>query len=85
MTTQKKWLGIGAAVAAAAVALALGVSPFIVLLIGLVLLCPASMFFGMGHGKVRPDSGHKRMQEGPAASDQARNTQERKDQTTQVK
>lgn len=48
MTTQQKWLLIVGVVAAAAVALALGVSPGTLVLVGISLLCPAVMFFGMG-------------------------------------
>jgi hypothetical protein len=51
MTNQWKWLWIGGVVAAAVAALALGVLPGTVLLVALVLLCPAAMYFGMhGHG-----------------------------------
>lgn len=72
MTNQPMWLWIGGAVVAAAVALALGMPLYAILLIALVLGCPAAMYFGMrqGHG-----------QEGmPRASDQpgeGRETRER--------
>lgn len=45
---QNKWCLIGGLVLAAIVAVWLGVPPTTVLLVGLLLLCPAAMYFGMG-------------------------------------
>ena len=54
MTNQRKWLWVGGGVVAAAATLALGVPPGTVLIVALVLLCPAAMYFGMqGHGSER--------------------------------
>lgn len=50
MTTQRKWLWAGGIVAAAAALLALGVPPLTLLLIALILGCPAAMYFGRGMG-----------------------------------
>ena len=49
MTRRSRLLALaGVAAAAAAVAWALGVPAGTLLLIGVALLCPAAMFFGMG-------------------------------------
>lgn len=48
MTTKGKWLLAVGVVAAALAALALGASPSTLLLVGVALLCPAAMYFGMG-------------------------------------
>ena len=48
MTGQRKWLWVVGAVALAAVGLGAGVPLGTVLLVGLLLLCPAAMYFGMG-------------------------------------
>ncbi len=50
MFAQRKWLWIIALVGAAIAALVFGMSPWIVLLLGLVLLCPLAMS-GMHKGK----------------------------------
>lgn len=59
MSTQSKWLWAVGILAAAAALLAFGVAMQNVLLIGLVLLCPAMMFFmgknmHKGSGKDEP-------------------------------
>ena len=46
-TTQNKWMLIGGVVLAAIIALWLGVPPTSLLLVGVLLLCPAAMYFGM--------------------------------------
>lgn len=50
MFAQRKWLWIIALVGAAIAALVFGVSPWLVLILGLVLLCPLAMS-GMHKGK----------------------------------
>jgi hypothetical protein len=51
MSVQRKLLLVVAVVVAAAAALAAGVSANTLLLVGVALLCPAAMYFGMsGHG-----------------------------------
>lgn len=47
MTMQSKMLWIGGVVVAAALAVWLGVAPTTLLWVGLLLLCPAAMYFGM--------------------------------------
>jgi hypothetical protein len=47
MTIQRRWLWIGAGVAAVGVALALGVPLGSVLIVAAVLACPLAMYFGM--------------------------------------
>lgn len=47
MTNRKKWIAVLVVVIGAVVALAAGVSPTTVLLVGVILLCPAVMWFGM--------------------------------------
>lgn len=50
--TRQKWMLIGGAVGATVIALWLGVRPSAILWVGLLLLCPAAMYFGMrGMGK----------------------------------
>lgn len=56
--TRQKWMLIGGAVVAGVIALSLGVSPSAILWVGLLLLCPAAMYFGMrGMGKPRDQQG----------------------------
>lgn len=50
MIIQRKWLWIVGLIGAAIAALVFGVSPWIVLILGLVLLCPLAMS-GMHKGK----------------------------------
>jgi hypothetical protein len=54
MTTQRRWLWIGAGVAVVAAALALGVPLGSVLILAAALACPLAMYFsmrGMGMGQ----------------------------------
>ena len=60
-TTQNKWMLIGGVVLAAIIALWLGVPPTSLLLVGVLLLCPAAMYFGM-RGK-KDGSKRDRMEE----------------------
>lgn len=46
-TTQNKWMLSGGMVLAGIIGLWLGVSPTTLLLVGVLLLCPAAMYFGM--------------------------------------
>lgn len=58
-TTRGKWLLVIGLVAAALAALALGASPGTLLLVGVALLCPAAMYFGMsGMGAHGGGCGH---------------------------
>jgi uncharacterized protein (DUF2062 family) len=53
MTIQRRWLWIGAGMAAVGVALALGVPLGSILIVAAVLACPLAMYFrmrGNGHG-----------------------------------
>jgi len=62
MVTQSKWLLFAGLIAALGAALYLGVSPFILLIVGFVLLCPLGMYFGMGRMHKKPGSdGHNEM------------------------
>lgn len=61
MATQRTWLLVGGLVAAAVVALYLGVPPGTLLIVGVVLLCPLAMYFGMGGMHKRQDSEHAGM------------------------
>jgi len=61
MTTQRKWLMISGLVVAAIAAFVIGVSPGTLLIVGIVLLCPLAMYFGMGGMHKRQDSEHAGM------------------------
>lgn len=60
---QNKWMLVGGVALAATIALWFGVPPATVLIVGILLLCPAAMYFGM-----------RQMNQGSK-----RNTMERKD------
>ena len=61
MTNKWKLLSVAGLLIAASVALALGVSLSTLLLVGVSLLCPAAMFFGM-HGSGTCDHNQKQAQ-----------------------
>ncbi|HAF24881.1 MAG TPA: hypothetical protein DCK93_18580 [Blastocatellia bacterium] len=46
-TTQNKWMLAGGIVLAGIIGFWLGVPPTTLLLVGVLLLCPAAMYFGM--------------------------------------
>ena len=58
MKMQRKWLFIAATPAMALAALAMGVSLSTLLFLGVALLCPAVMFFGMKGMGVQHGCGH---------------------------
>lgn len=62
MSNGKNWVLIGGVIALAAIAVGLGVSVTTILLVCLVLACPAAMYFGM-RGKPKEQTEHN---EGPA-------------------
>lgn len=49
-TTQNRWMLAGGIVLAGIIGLWLGVPPTTLLLVGVLLLCPAAMYFGMRGG-----------------------------------
>jgi hypothetical protein len=77
MTGQRKWLWVVGAVAVAAVALSAGVPLGTVLLVGLLLLCPAAMYFGMGGMGKQQERQGERMDGDPQRPGQVRETEDR--------
>lgn len=67
MTTQRKWLMISGLVVAAIAANVVGVSPGVLLIVGVVLLCPLGMYFMMGGMHKGQGSGHAGMSENQSA------------------
>lgn len=65
MTTKGKLLSATGLVIAGSVALAIGVPLSTLLFVGISLLCPAAMFFGM-HNSGACGHQHKRVQNGHA-------------------
>lgn len=61
MTTKGKLLSAASLVMVGGVALVVGVSLSTLLLVGISLLCPAAMYFGM-HGSGGGDHSHERGQ-----------------------
>lgn len=72
MTTQRKWLMISGLVVAAIAAFVIGVSPGVLLIVGIVLLCPLAMYFGMGGMHKGQGSGHVGMSQHSSAPDTER-------------
>lgn len=79
--TRSMWLWVGGAVVAALVAWALGMPTYTLLLLALVLACPAAMYFGMSnmHRGSRRDGTDNRMD----ARDRERTPRDREDQRMQ--
>ncbi|MEX0805802.1 MAG: hypothetical protein WD688_21155 [Candidatus Binatia bacterium] len=82
MTGQRKWLWIVGAIAVAAVALGAGVPLGTLLLVGLLLLCPAVMYFGMRGMGTQQEGRSERMAGNPQRPDPLRDTKNRERNTT---
>ncbi len=85
MTTQSKVLWVVGVVVVAGVAVNLGVPPGTLLIVGVLVLCPAAMYFGM-RGMGQP-GGQQRSgtQKGPRESQSKPPADEDKGSTTQTK